>query len=386
MRALTAGMLLLLIVTPGVLSQEKSILIHGSGTQPRSRGQTDLVIVPVDGSDLIRLTDSRMIEGDAEWSSDGTRVVFTGATGRMNDLFVVNIDGSGLVNITNTPEIGEGDASWSPDSRRIVFSAGTWTVYKRPTGTSRAIDTMNIYTMNADGSDLRQLTDDSSKNYDPKFSRDGRSIAFASSRAGLPEIYVVNADGSNPRRITESPEGIYCDQPSWSPGGVQIAYTRHEGHLSDIYVSNADASRAFQITDTPEIESEPAWSPSGIWIAFCSQLRSAAQVYRVRPNGQDTVRITTLTESHFTGPSWSPDETFLVAQTRIRSEIRRPSTAYTLWDSGGISIQAAGDEPSRFIGATRHPDDSVTTRSLSEVEGRAWFQRHGIPFPELREH
>lgn len=374
---------LLLLAALWGFAQEQ-IPIHGSG-EGRPFRQSDLVILATDGSGEFRLTDTLMREGQAAWSPDGSRVAFVGDVGRYSDLFVVNVDGSGLVNITNTFDIGEWTPSWSPDSRRILFSAGEYTAHRREGSsiTAFSVDITNIYVVNADGSSREQLTNDESKNSEPVFSPDSRLIAFASDRLGLPEIFTMNADGSNLRRVTNSPEGVYCDEPSWSPSGVQLAYTRHEKSRSDIFVTNADASRTFRLTDTQDIESDPAWSPSGAWIAFCSGLSRAHRVYCIRPNGEDLIEITKDVDGHFTGPSWSPDQRFVVAQTLREPVKKRPLTAYTLWDEGGISISMAGDDTSRFIGATRDPDGSISTRPLTEADARAWFGRYRIPFPEL---
>lgn len=385
MRTAVIVTFLLLLAAFWGFAQEQ-IPSQGSGERRPFR-QSDLVILATDGSGEFRLTDTLMREGDAAWSPDGSRVVFTGVTGPLNDLFTVNADGSGLKNVTDTPDIGEGTASWSPDGRRIVYSAGRYQMHQREGSNviSRSIDVKNIYLINADGSDPIALTKHESKNYDPVFSPDARLIAFASDRFGLPEIFIMNADGSNPRRITNSPEGVYCDEPSWSPSGVQIAYTRHEKSRSDIYVTNADASRTFQITDTLDIESDPAWSPSGAWIAFCSGLSRAHRVYCVRPNGQDLVEITKGIDGHFTGVSWSPDGRYIVAQTLREPEATRPLTAYILWDSGGLTVEMAGDDTPRFRGGTRNPDGSVNFRPLSDAEARRWFTLQRLPFPEFAE-
>jgi Tol biopolymer transport system component len=388
MRTITFGIVLLLFPGLALLSQAQEVSIHGqSNSEPRVFRQSDLVIVATDGSGEYRLTDTLASEGEPAWSPDGSRVVFTVGTGPHNDLFMVNVDGSALTNVTNTPDIGEGTASWSPDSKRIVFAAGTYTKHRREGSgiTSFSIDVTNIHVMNSDGSNREQLTRDESKNYGPVYSRDGRSIAFASGRLGLPEIFIMGADGSDVRRVTESPEGVYCDQPSWSPSGTQLAYTRHEKSTSYIYVTNIDGDQALRITNAPDTESNPVWSPNGQWIGFRAG-QDRAQLHIVHPGGQDATRVTNDLKSGFTGLSWSPDQRFFVTQARREPVTKRPLTAYTLWDSGGIGISMAGDDSPRFLGATSQADGSMATRALTETEARAWFIRFNIPFPELPEH
>ena len=355
--------------------------------------QSDLLLVATDGSgEEYRLTDTAMREGEAAWSPDGSRVAFSGMAGGMSDVFVVNIDGSGLVNITNTPEVGEYTVSWSPDSRRIAFSAGVYTEHQREGSRvrTRSVDVTNINIMNADGSGRRQLTYEESQNRSPKFSPDGRFIAFVSGRLGLPEIFVMDTNGSNVRRVTHSPEGTYCQSPSWSPTGAQIAYTRHErgkqrglNGNSDVYITNVDGSRTIQLTDTPQFERDPAWSPSGAWIAYCMPINHIQQIYCVQPNGQNELRITFNEDAPYTGPAWSPDERFMVVQTRRKPEKSKLLSTFMLWDSGGLGVGGGGDDTPRFLRATKDSDGNVVTHPLSEADARAWFVRHNIPFPEL---
>lgn len=377
----TAGALLLLIVLaatvlPPSLAQHRRIL------------QNDLVVFSADGSTEYALTDNTLHEGRASWSPDGTRVVFSALVGGLDDLFVVDVDGKGLTNLTNSPKIGERTPSWSPDGRRIIYSAGSYTTRRREGSPiiTRSVETSNIFVMNADGTNVKQITHGSDRNFHPVYSRDGSRIAFVSTRPpGWSEIFVMNFNGSNQQPVTKSPVGAYCDDPSWSPSGLQIAYTRYEAGSSNIYVSNVDSSRAFRITDSPVLEESPAWSPSGAWIAYSAQFDSIQQIYCVQPNGANNIRITTDGTTRYFNPNWSPDERFLVAQMKHESEKVGHDTTFILWDSGGISIDRRDSTRSRFVAATRERDHSVSTRDMTVSEARAWFARHRIPFPEKPE-
>jgi TolB protein len=92
--------------------------------------------------------------------------------------------------------------SWSPDGTRILFQSDR-------EGNSE------IYTIKADGSDLRRLTDNPANDENPTWSPDGRRIAFSSSRDGNAEIYVMDAEGGLPTRLTRNP--AKDDTPVWSP-------------------------------------------------------------------------------------------------------------------------------------------------------------------------
>jgi len=122
------------------------------------------------------------------WSPDG-RIVYKGCLGNECGLMIVNADGSGKHRITLDPN--DMNPSWSPDGRKIAFAgnrSGNW----------------EIYTVNPDGRDLKQLTDHERTDALPAWTPDSRQIVFRSDRDGSWGIWIVNADGSGLRKLTEA--------------------------------------------------------------------------------------------------------------------------------------------------------------------------------------
>ncbi|MFO1092924.1 MAG: hypothetical protein U0992_06355 [Planctomycetaceae bacterium] len=114
------------------------------------------------------------------------------------------------------------------------------------------------------------MTDSAGNNNWPDFSPDGRQIVFASSRTGNYEICVMNADGANVRQLTDSP--LQDIRPRFSPDGQRIAFTSHRDGNAELYVINPDGTGERRITAHDERDDYPAWHPNGKQIvAVCER-------------------------------------------------------------------------------------------------------------------
>ncbi len=162
-----------------------------------------------------------------------------------------------------------------------------------------------IYAMNANGSDIRRLTDNPARDSSPDWSPDGSQIVFVSDRDGNPEIYVMSADGSNVVRLTDNPG--FESEPAWSPDGKQIAFVSDRDGNSEIYVMNADGSNVVRLTDNPAVDDEPSWKPDGSAISFISTRDgTTSEVYLMNPDGSDAHRISNLLGANGWYPTWAP--------------------------------------------------------------------------------
>jgi len=121
----------------------------------------------------------------------------------------------------------------------------------------------------------------------PVWSSDGRRIAFISIRDGNPEIYVMNADGSEQRNLTQSP--LRDGGPAWSPNGRTIAFERWLERNPEVFVMNVDGSGQRNLTRDPEADVYPDWSPDGRKVAFVRRIGFLGQP---PPNGAPPGRPT----------------------------------------------------------------------------------------------
>ena len=150
----------------------------------------------------------------------------------------------------------------------------------------------NIYVMNADGSELTQLTDlPDSIQTSPSWSPDCSQIAFVSSYSGKPQIYVMNSDGTGMRRLTWV--GNYNTTPDWSPKGDLVAFTaRDERNVFDIFTINVKTGEVTRLTQDQGHNREPSWSPDGRYLVFEST-RDGKQprLYIMNADGRWQTRI-----------------------------------------------------------------------------------------------
>jgi len=214
-------------------------------------------------------------------TAGATRTAFPGKNGRIvfNDktgaLVLVNPDGTGLVRLARTQVADELiGASWSPDGKQIAYSRY---------GNGDA----DIYTIEPDGSNQREVTFSRGTDVDPTWSPDGTRIAFETNRNGNWDIYAVNADGSGPTQLTSSSNGE--EDPSWSHQDV-IAYTVEAADgTKEIWTMNGDGSNKQQLTHSPNLSENPNWSPDGKWIVFDSDRaeKGNLNVYKMRADGTE---------------------------------------------------------------------------------------------------
>jgi dipeptidyl aminopeptidase/acylaminoacyl peptidase len=170
-----------------------------------------LLVTPADRPGAARIVRADLYGVSPSWSPDGTLIAFRHAedAGQPDAVWVIRPDGEGLLKLSHSPAVRDvfPGAAWSPDGKRLAFLAE---------GTNHSND---VYVINADGTDQRDVTNTPEDEQWASWSPDGTRLAF-SWFEGADGTFVIDADGSN--RVEIPTDGHSISTPAWSPDGSRI--------------------------------------------------------------------------------------------------------------------------------------------------------------------
>lgn len=198
----------------------------------------------------------------------------------------------------------------------------------------------DIYAIAPDGSNLRQLTNDTFEDSDPAYSPDGTKIAFASRRNNNWDVYVIDLLNGQETRLTSSPH--YDGAPTWHPNGQLLAYESYQAENLDLWQAPLDGSEppVNLTSNSPAGDFAPAYHPTQPIIAFSSWREGSKDLYLLEVDSGNLTRLTNSPAAE-EWPAWHPQgDTLAFAQNSLGDR-----EIFTL----GLAALPANDGPIRQI-------------------------------------
>ncbi len=227
-------------------------------------GNVEVYTMNPDGTNVKRLTFAIAADTPHGWSPDGRTIYFHSSRDRNQEIYSMNADGSNQTRLTDNPA-NDSVPTASPDGTKIIFAS------------NRDSNDVELYTMNPDGSNQTRLTESPGSDTRPDWSPDGGEIIWSSQRTFVTgsttardaEIYKMNADGTEIVRLTDNSTNDpttalneSLDQnPAWSPDGTKIVFDSNRSGDQEVYTMNADGSGVTRLTDAASVDAGCDWQP-----------------------------------------------------------------------------------------------------------------------------
>lgn len=222
-----------------------------------------------------------------------TQIVFASNRDGDFEIFVMDADGENVRQLTFN-SVNDDKPAWSKDGTRIAWESEINGKYQ-------------IFVMDADGSNIQQLTTADANHWGPAWSPDSSKLAFHSDADGDIEIYVMNANGTGLQQVTFN-SGATDRSPSWSPDGYEVIYYSDVTGGRELFRADVAGQYApVRLSNNSFYDGQPDWSLNGLGVVFGSTSEdNNSEIYIMRVDGSNVVRMTDRPGTD-DDPVWSPD-------------------------------------------------------------------------------
>ncbi len=238
---------------------------------------------------MIHMFDDRVMEKITNIAGCFTTKIAFIDDSRTREIYTMDYDGANLRQLTNTRTINL-FPSWVPDGKGLIFTSY---INRNP----------DLWYVTSDGQRVVPVSQRKGLNASGRFSPDGSMIAISLSVKSIPKIFIINTQGNIIKQLTN---GLGNDiSPTWSPDGANIAYVSDQAGTPQIYTVPVNGGEPKRVTLSTSYNTDPDWSPRGDQLAFTAKVDGRFQICVIKRDGSD-FRVLTNKGSN-EDPSWSPD-------------------------------------------------------------------------------
>lgn len=215
----------------------------------RDATRSEIYVMNIDGSNVIRLTNNTSWDIHPAWSPDGTKLAFVSDRDGVNNIYIMSsVNGSNVIRLTSNAQ-SDYQPCWSPDGKEIVFSSEL--------GSSVQSPVPRLYKIKADGTGQVLLSKTTKEHeIEPTWSSINVIAYTRSTETDGAHIYTMKPDGSQVTKLTSGKGGWH---PDWTDAGDKIAYVSDESSAIRIYTMLADGTKIQKLITANSMEFEPSW-------------------------------------------------------------------------------------------------------------------------------
>jgi TolB protein len=264
----------------GTLIGSRIYYASDRGSKP---GNSEIWAMDWDGNNQKPLTHLGSLSLYPGVSPDGSRVAFTTWAQGTPRIMMVNTETDRLLPFYNQEASMNAGASFTPDGKDIYYS-------------SSAAGIPQIFEAAINGQDFRRITHHNAIDVEPKVNPKNPNILCFVSGPDHQQIYTMNAEGTDMQRLTNG-QGE-ASNPSWNPDGQHIAFSWTRGYAAgdwNVFVMDVTTHEYSQLTHSEGRNENPVWAPDGRHLVFASTRGSRKQIYQIYTMLADGSQVTQLT-------------------------------------------------------------------------------------------